>query len=214
MVLQADEDSKEDHDSPKEVDREVGRFESAIDDLDAKGLIDRQRVGIIGFSRTCLFVQYMLTHSTYHLAAASVTDGMDGGYFQYLLLFSQFGWSNPNEAINGGVPWGKGLDSWFRRSPGFNVDKVQTPVRIMAENPSVALFEWEWHAALLRLHKPVEMVMTRNGEHILQKPWERMVSQQGNVDWFAFWLKREEDPDPAKARQYLRWRKLRDEWEH
>jgi hypothetical protein len=31
-----------------------------------------------------------------------------------------------------------------------------------------------------------------------------MVSQQGIVDWFAFWLKGEEDSDPAKAEQYAR----------
>jgi hypothetical protein len=36
-----------------------------------------------------------------------------------------------------------------------------------------------------------------------------MVSQQGNVDWFAFWLKGEEDADPAKTEQYIRWRELR-----
>ena len=36
-----------------------------------------------------------------------------------------------------------------------------------------------------------------------------MTSQQGNVDWFCFWIKGEEDPDPAKAEQYKRWRELR-----
>jgi hypothetical protein len=36
-----------------------------------------------------------------------------------------------------------------------------------------------------------------------------MISQQGNVDWFCFWLKGEEDPDPTKAEQYARWRELR-----
>jgi hypothetical protein len=49
---------------------------------------------------------------------------------------------------------------------------------------------------------------------LVVKPWERIVSQQGLVDWFRFWLKREEDPDPAKAKQYPRWRglkKLQDE---
>jgi hypothetical protein len=29
------------------------------------------------------------------------------------------------------------------------------------------------------------------------------------VDWFCFWLKGEEDPGPAKAEQYARWRELR-----
>jgi len=31
------------------------------------------------------------------------------------------------------------------------------------------------------------------------------------VDWYCFWLKGEEDPDPAKSEQYRRWRKLREE---
>ena len=30
---------------------------------------------------------------------------------------------------------------------------------------------------------------------------------QGMVDWFRFWLQESEDPDPAKAEQYERWRK-------
>jgi hypothetical protein len=30
-----------------------------------------------------------------------------------------------------------------------------------------------------------------------------------NVDWFTFWLKDYEDPDPAKTQQYERWRELR-----
>jgi dipeptidyl aminopeptidase/acylaminoacyl peptidase len=205
VVLQADE-SHDDSDSPTEVDREVDRLETAIDFLDGGGLIDRNRIGIIGFSRTCLFVKYALSHSRYKFAAASVTDGVDGGYFQYLLSSYM---SDSYEGINGGLPWGTSLQSWRQRSPGFNVDKVRTPLRIMAENSEVALFEWEWYAALSRLGKVVEMVVTMDGEHILQKPWQRMVSQQGNVDWFAFWLKDEEEPDPGKADQYRRWQRLR-----
>jgi hypothetical protein len=37
----------------------------------------------------------------------------------------------------------------------------------------------------------------------------RMASQGGSVDWFRFWLQGYEDPDPAKAGQYKRWRELR-----
>ena len=53
------------------------------------------------------------------------------------------------------------------------------------------------------------MIYIPDGAHILEKPWDRMISQQGNVDWFCFWLKGEEDPDPAKAEQYKRWHSLR-----
>jgi hypothetical protein len=95
------------------------------------------------------------------------------------------------------------------RSPGFNIDKVQTPLYITAPNRWSLLGEWEWFSALSLLHKPVELIFMKDGYHMLERPWERLISQGGNVDWFAFWLKGEEDPDPTKAEQYVRWRELR-----
>ena len=210
MVLQADEDYVTDSDTPKEVDREVSRLESAVEYLDRMGMIDPKRVGVVGFSRTCLFVKDALTNPRTRFAAAAVGEGVDGGYFQYLVYANSMpGYNQFYEGVNGGLPFGDGLRSWMARSPGFNIDKVQTPLRITAENPEALLFEWEWFAALHRLGEPVELVYMPNGAHILQKPWDRRASQQGNVDWFVFWLKGEEDRDPAKREQYARWRKLR-----
>jgi hypothetical protein len=58
--------------------------------------------------------------------------------------------------------------------------------------------------------KPVELVYFPQGQHILQRPLERLASQQGNVDWFRFWLKNEEDPAAFDASEYTRWRKMRE----
>jgi len=71
------------------------------------------------------------------------------------------------------------------------------------------LQQWEWYVALSLQRKPVEYVVLPDAAHLVVKPWERMTAQQGLVDWFCFWLKNEEDPDPAKAEQYARWRELR-----
>jgi hypothetical protein len=208
-VLQADE-RFDNQNTPEEVKREAATIEGAVDYLDQKKLIDRERVGIIGFSRTCLFVKYLLTHSNYQFAAASLEDGIDAGYWQYLAAGTSVPDAWPSvESINGGVPFGKGLQSWLERSPGFGIENVRAPVRIVSANSDSLLYQWEWFAVLTRLGKPVEMVYLRDGEHILQKPWDRMVAQQGNVDWFCFWLKGEEDRDPDKAVQYARWRAWR-----
>lgn len=208
MVLQMDE-SWLDTDTPKEVDRNVALIESAIDYLDGRGLVERTRVGLIGFSRTCLFVTYALSHSKYTFAAASVSDGVDAGYFQYI-AYANVGLGFAGDQFNGGAPFGPGLVEWMKRSPGFNIDKVHTPLRIIAEDNSWALLNgWEWFSALYQLHKPVEMVLMKDGSHILERPWQRLISQQGNVDWFDFWLNGNEDPDPRKKEQYARWRKLK-----
>jgi dipeptidyl aminopeptidase/acylaminoacyl peptidase len=184
----------------------MAAYDGAIDDLDRKGLIDRNRVGIIGFSRTLWYVVYTLAHSKHTFAAAAVVDGVDFSYFQYML--SSVG-DAEFERVHGGPPFGEKLSQWLRQSPEFLMDKIETPLRIQTLNPDSLLSDWHWYTGLSLLGKPVEMIYIPDGTHILEKPWERMTSQQGDVDWFCFWLKGEEDPDPAKDEQYKRWRALR-----
>jgi hypothetical protein len=129
---------------------------------------------------------------------------------QYLLA----GIANPPlagayDAVYGAGPFGNGLDTWINKAPGFRLDRIQTPLRIEAINPESVLGEWEIYASLRMQKKPVDLIYFPNGRHILQKPLERLASQQGSVDWFRFWLQGYEDPDPAKAAQYHRWEKLR-----
>jgi dipeptidyl aminopeptidase/acylaminoacyl peptidase len=182
-------------------------YEGAIDALDQRGLIDRNRVGIMGFSRTVCFVGNTLTHSNYPFTAALLVDGIDCGYFGYIA----FGGNPDADDLNGGgPPFGKNLAEWLKEAPGFNLDKVHTPVRLEAHGASSGLLEqWEWFSGLSALGKPVDDIYLPDAPHLLVKPWERMTSQQGAVDWFRFWLQGYEDPDPAKAAQYRRWEGLR-----
>jgi len=173
--------------------------------LDDQKLIDRNKVGIIGFSRTCYHVAYTLTHSTYHFAAATLADGFNGGYLEYLAFPTSAG---DLSLVNGGPPSAATMSAWMKNSPAFNLDKVRTPVRIEAYGPSGVVSLWEWFAGLSRLEKPVDFVYLPKGTHLLVKPRERLVSQQGNVDWFSFWLKDLQDLNPAKAAQYQRWQRL------
>jgi len=51
-----------------------------VSELVKEGLVDPERIGIIGFSRTCFYVMETLTTSTLHIKAASITDGVMGDY--------------------------------------------------------------------------------------------------------------------------------------
>lgn len=208
FVLQDDSPAIYDSTS-EEAPRAMASYDGAIDHLDRKGLIDQNRVGIIGFSRTYWHVTYALTHSKHHFAAAAIADGFDGSYFQYMAFSNTDpGSAAAYEHIYGGAPYGKRLSQWVKQSPAFLMDRIETPLRIQTLYPASLLSDWPWYSGLSRLGKPVEMIYIPEGTHILEKPWDRMISQQGNVDWFCFWLKGEEDPDPAKAEQYKRWREL------
>jgi hypothetical protein len=210
FVLQDDDPDGHVWVTSEEAPRAMASYEGAIDYLDRRGLIDRKRVGITGFSRTYWYVTYTLTHSKHHFTAAALADGVDYSYFQYMAFSNvQPGLAGEFEQVYGGPPYGKRLLPWLKQSPAFLMDRIETPLRIQTLGPESVLFDWHWYSGLSRLGKPVEMIYIPDGEHILEKPWERMTSQQGNVDWFCFWLKGEEDPDPTKAEQYKRWRELR-----
>lgn len=191
--------------TPDEAPRQMAAYEGAIDYLAKRDLIDRNRVGMVGFSRTAYYVAYTLTHSRSPFAAATLADGFDGGYLN--VMFTQ---GLDYVAVNGGLPFGSSLGSWLKNSPGFNLDKVRTPVRLEYYGWDGFLGGWQWFSGLSFLKKPVDFVWLPDGIHNLIKPWERMVSQQGNVDWFVFWLNGVEDPKPAKTEQYERWEELRD----
>src|SRR5207249_2317011 len=132
-------------------------------------------------------------------------------YFQYV---TDGGGNHDAENLNGGgPPWGNSLSAWLEEAPGFGLDKVRTPIRLEVHGKGYGneslLEQWEWFSGLKTLGKPVDLILLPDADHLLVKPWERMASQQGAVDWFCFWLKDQEDPDSSNQDQYHRWRELR-----
>ena len=197
----------------KEADDHLEGLLSAIDHLASDGLIDPTRVGLIGFSWTCWYVEHALIKAPGRFAAATIADGPDNSYMQYRMI----GVGNPVEQetferINGGKPIGEGLHNWMERAPSFHLDKVETPLRIEAIRPVSLLAEWEIYSSLWQQHKPVDLIYFPDGQHIFQKPLDRLTSQQGNVDWFRFWLQQYKNPHPIDPDQYNRWKNMSSEY--
>ena len=197
--------------TPEEGSCNVAVYEAAVEQLVAAGLVDPERVGIIGFSRSCYYVLEALTNSTLHLKAASITDGINVGYMEYMMGVDYVGnlMAHTADAIIGAPPFREGLQRWLKRSPDLNMDKVVTPLLVVENGFAKVIQMWEPYAALRYLNRPVDLILLNSDEHILTNPGVRMASQGGTVDWFRFWLNGEEDSDPKKAEQYVRWRELR-----
>ena len=186
--------------------------ESGVDYLVDRGVVDRSKVGIIGFSRTSWKTDFMLTHSDFKFAAASSADSGLYNYGSY--WFSNHAGQMANDdQMMGGPPYGKTMENWLKYAPAFNAQRVNCPILMeytgSGNMPYGPTHAYEFFTALYRQEKPVELYFYPLGDHPLDTPSERVASLQRNVDWFRFWLKGEEDPDPAKAEQYARWRELR-----
>jgi hypothetical protein len=212
IVLQM-EDTSLRPSTPQEARDNLAGFESAISHLVSDGTVDRSRVGVIGFSRTSYYVLQALTRRP-DLFAAAMTTSPDFGYVLYITWSAGGDLSEGQrevEGLYGGTPYGDGLLKWFKSASSFNLHQVAAPLLMTSTEKGELFQEWETYAGLRRLNKPVDMLWwwKENTPHILVQPAQRYVSQQSAVDWFDFWLNGHEDPDPTKAEQYSRWRKLR-----
>ena len=199
------------YDTPQEGLCNVAGYVGAVSQLASQGLIDPNRVGIVGFSRTVYHVLEALTISSFRFAAASVTDGDDFGYWQYLASLDEVHNVNAQDAdaVIGAKPFASGLKIWLRQSPEFNMQAVKTPLLVVALGRGVSLLTmWEPYAVLRYLGKPVDLEVLNSDEHVLTNPAARIASQGGSVDWFRFWLEGYEDPNSSKTRWYRTWEKL------
>jgi len=191
--------------TPQEGGLFASFVESAIDELDHLGLIDRNHVGITGFSRTVYESEYMLTHSNFAFRAVVMADGVDFGYGNCVLYPYM---RSICEKVNGSSPWSDSLSNWRKESPPMRLDKINAPMLLQSISDPIG--EYEIYSGLQWLKKPVEWEnLYPEGTHELVQPQQKYFSEQSVVDWYCFWLKGEEDPDPAKAEQYKRWRELR-----
>ncbi|WP_332817708.1 Atxe2 family lasso peptide isopeptidase [Sphingopyxis sp.] len=182
-------------------------IERALDDLAAKGIIDPARVGIGGLSFGSEVALWAIRHSKRFAAATSASGQISPIYY----------WAN---ALPGrGFPemlkryWGLGdPDSdtarWKALSPTADAAEIDTPL-LMQLPESEARYVVEFHTKLKRAGKPAVMFVFADEPHIKNQPAHKLAVYARNLDWYRFWLKDEEDADPAKRVQYTRWRQLR-----
>jgi dipeptidyl aminopeptidase/acylaminoacyl peptidase len=206
LVLQMS-DTFKDHGKLREPDDYLAGYESAIQQLASDGLADSHRVGIVGFSRTCWHVEHALIEEPNLFAAASINDGIDQSYMSSMMF--DVGRASEAQGLYGASPWGKGLEKWLELAPSFHLDRIRTPLLITAITPPSLFQEWEIYSSLYQQEKPVDLLYIADGQHVLQKPQDRLVSQQTNVDWFRFWLQGYERLEPDTIEEYGRWEKLR-----
>ena len=198
---------------PEEASCNAANYEAAANELVKAGIADPDNLGIIGFSRTCYYVLEEVTAGTLHFKAAAITDGVDYGYFQYLLSLdsdqsNQF--ARDADAIIGAPPFGEGLTLWLKRSSEFRMDRVETPLKVVALNNHRSLMTmWQPYANLRYLRKPVDLIIIPDSEHVMTNPRERMISQGGTVDWFRFGSRAKKIPIPTKPSSTSGWRELR-----
>jgi dipeptidyl aminopeptidase/acylaminoacyl peptidase len=193
-------------------------WNNAVDRLDGLGLIDRTRVGIIGFSRPGWYTSFILAHSDIPFKAATITDNVDYSFVSYALHLDDQQ-RVADDAMYGGPPMGDTLKNWLAYSVSFNLSRIRTPL-LMEEmgyqtqfddrlKPPIDLARrFELFNGLQHLGKPVELFYYPNEGHQPQDPQARLGSIRRNTDWYRFWLQGYKRPNPEDPDLYKRWEQL------
>lgn len=188
-------------------------YVAAIDQLAAEGVINPDKVGISAFSRTGPYAGTAITKAPERFAAVAFSNTEPGTIMGFFAGVDYGGSGFLADFYNlvgaGEPPYGDGLARWLEHSPGFNSERINSPVLFCAGDPQHLLGVWGMYSMLRAQGKPVELQYIRSGQHNLTKPLQRLAHQEMLVDWFDFWLNDHEDDAAAKAAQYARWRALR-----
>lgn len=186
-------------DTDSELDPQIALdgYRSAVASLTSAGMVDPKRVGVVGYSLTCWYAAHALVHDPKLFSAAVIADGLDNSYMQFkLFAVGDYPLLRQMLKVRGVAPFGPGLAHWVKAASAFHFDRIQAPVRIEAIGPPSVLQEWDLYSSLRFLQKPVDMIYFPNGTHILQRPLERLESQQATVEWMRHWLKQKSRAAP------------------
>jgi hypothetical protein len=188
--------------------RVLSVLEAGISYLDKAGLIAPERVGITGLSAGAEAATFALIHSRRNFAAAAISGTVWNPIGFHLAgpkmqaRFRGWGLGFPDETLKD--------DGWNGISLARNAASIHTPLLIQISDAEL-LAETQTFSAFQHFNHPIEMYVFPDEYHFKTQPAHRSSVYRRNVQWFRFWLQQVEEPDPLDAKQYVRWRMLRNE---
>jgi dipeptidyl aminopeptidase/acylaminoacyl peptidase len=183
----------------------LSAVKGVVDMLARSGRIDPSRVGMGGLSYGSEVTMWTLMRSDLLSAASISSPSLAPNWYLFNSLRKGF-----RDIARQNWQLGSLEESprrWRTMSPVFNLDKIRAPVLFQMPEQEY-LMAVEYTLPLVRLGR-ADMYVFPDEPHIKFQPKHKLAVYERNLDWFRFWLQGYEDPDPAKAAQYARWRLMR-----
>lgn len=189
------------------VKQVVSGLETITQTLIAKGLIDRERIGLQGLSAGTRTVQYAAIHSTLFSAGSLAgccwepdQDGLLGPTIAS--SYHKIGWPR----IADPAP-----EFWSKISLMAQPRRVRFPILIQAPD-SEYLPALGSITAMTQVGIPADLFVFPNEYHVKWHPAHRLATYRRNLAWFEFWLKGRVPEDPTGRAEAGRWAEMREEW--
>lgn len=180
---------------------------SGIELLTARGAVDPKRVGMGGLSLGGAVTLWTVAESDL-ISAASVANPVVSPLY-YLIgsakgdmffdgLRDMWGLGSPDETP----------ERWQAISPAYKLDRMKVPI-LFQHSEQEYMYALDYVVPLLQRDQ-AELYVFPNEPHQKFQPRHKLAVYERNLDWFRFWLQGHEHADPAKAKQYGHWRRMRE----
>ena len=173
---------------------------SGVDALIARGSVDKDRVGAMGWSQGGYISAYITTFSD-RFRAVSVGAGISDWTTYYVNTdITPF-----TRQYLHATPWDD-PEIYWKTSPISNIAKARTPTLIQhGENDKRVPIPnaYELRQALEDRGVPVRMVVYKGFGHGITKPKQQRAVMEENEKWFAqyIWGEKPEEPKPAEPKK-------------
>lgn len=184
-------------------------LEHFLDVLEARGLIDPDRIAITGMSDGTETLFHMLLTSERRFAAA-VTSSPPPDPSSWALFSADF---RVRRAASGAMaPWSAGdsawADYWRRISPIYHIERIRTPILFnLAETetlPAMPLI-----ARLQDMAAPYDLYVYPGAYHNKWRPAQVRSAQTRALAWIDLWLRDVDTADAHEVGRTVRWRSMR-----
>jgi dipeptidyl aminopeptidase/acylaminoacyl peptidase len=176
-----------------------------VDQAVGTGVVDDTKIGITGLSDGASTVRFAMINSRRFAAAAISTCCFDP-----LSVTTYDGIALSDYVQKMGFPPATRPDPEFWRPYSLAVSGRETDTPLLMQLADREFISGlEAFEALREYGKAVELYVFPDENHVKWQPEHRSAIYARNIDWFAFWLQGQEDPDPTKRGQYQRWEAMR-----
>jgi dipeptidyl aminopeptidase/acylaminoacyl peptidase len=184
----------------KYAEPELEDIEKGVDALIERGLVDRTRLGVLGWSNGAILTNQLVTRTTRYKAASA-----GAGNIEYVSDWANCEFGEAFNRFYLGVSPLESPDLYRRKSPFYRLAQVRTPTLIMfgADDRVVPTQQgWVHYRGLQQLGKaPVRFLIFPEEKHSLKKLVYRRRKLEEELRWFDIYLfKSVKEPTPYLAK--------------
>jgi dipeptidyl aminopeptidase/acylaminoacyl peptidase len=175
---------------------------AAVNAVSEKGILDRNRIGLIGHSFGGYEVPYILTQTSLFkagVAGAGITDMISNYFFFHGATEHSNMWRYETQQLRMGKTPFEDYQAYIRNSPIAHADKITTPLLLWSgkeDNNVPPEQSMELYMALRRLNKRNLLLLYPEENHVIQKPDNQIDLNLRIKNWFDYYLKGSEMEKP------------------